>query len=172
MNATTPSYTYLFVCLCLCVGCTCQGMHMFTWKSEVNLWELVLSFNHVGSWDKIQVVSLGCRHLYPLSHCAGPLNFFVTQNIFILANATICKKKINIYLFYMWVFHLLICMCTLCMPCGCRSQKQTLDILETRGIDGYELPWVLGIKLGSSARPTSTKSLIELSSLQPLKCYY
>lgn len=172
MNSTTPNYTYLFVCSCVLGGYTCQGIHMYTWKSEVNLWELVLSFNHVGSWDKIQVVSFGCRpRLYPLSCCAGSLNFFVTQNISPKKKKFYYLKK-NIYLSYMWVFCLLICMCTLCMPCGCGSQKQALDILETGSIDGYELPRVLRIKRGSSARAMSTKSLIGLSSLQPLKCYY
>ena len=30
-------------------------------------------FHHVGPRDQTQVLRLGCKHLYPLSHVAGPL---------------------------------------------------------------------------------------------------
>lgn len=39
---------YLFMC-----GCACTA---FMWTSEDNLWEMVLPFHHMGSWDQTQVI--------------------------------------------------------------------------------------------------------------------
>lgn len=118
-NSLCKPRTPVVTCLCLpsagvivINGCHNTKLHLFTYvfmggvhmpghtyvHMEIRGQLVALSFNHVGSWDKIQVVSPGCRHLYPLGRCAGPLNFFVTRNIFLLSNATIFKKIIFIYM--------------------------------------------------------------------------
>lgn len=44
----------------------CQGVF---WKPEDNLWELFRSFYYsMGSGNPSQVIRLGSRHSYPLSH--------------------------------------------------------------------------------------------------------
>lgn len=50
-----------------CVGPTMALM----WKSEKNLWVLDL-FYHLGSKDQTQVISLGGKCVYLLSHLTGP----------------------------------------------------------------------------------------------------
>ena len=57
------------VCVCVCV-CTSQRVHK---EVEDNLWESVLFFHDVGPRDQTQVVRLGTKHLYLLSHPAHPL---------------------------------------------------------------------------------------------------
>jgi hypothetical protein len=42
---------------------------------EDKLWELVLSFYHVGSRDQTQVIRLGVRCIFLLSHLARPFLF-------------------------------------------------------------------------------------------------
>lgn len=43
---------------------------MDMWKSETNLQMSILSSNHMVFRDRTQVIRLGGRHLYPLSHLA------------------------------------------------------------------------------------------------------
>lgn len=50
--------------------CTLPIAHLH--KPEVSLQMLVLSLHHVGPRDETQVVRLGVRCLYSLSHLAGP----------------------------------------------------------------------------------------------------
>lgn len=47
-----------------------------TWRSENNLWELVISFHHVGSRKRTQGPRLGPYSLCPLSHLASSLFYF------------------------------------------------------------------------------------------------
>lgn len=49
----------------------CVRVHLSEGQTN-NLWELTLSFCHMGSWDQTQVVSLGGKLLYMLSHLTGP----------------------------------------------------------------------------------------------------
>lgn len=42
-------------------------------RSENNLRELVLSFQHVSLGDRTQVPQIGCKTLYLLSHLHGPV---------------------------------------------------------------------------------------------------
>ena len=53
----------MHVCVYLCV---CAIVHKY--KSEGSFGELVLFLNHVGSWDQVQVIRLGGKYLYSLSH--------------------------------------------------------------------------------------------------------
>ena len=45
---------YVYLCVCVCV-CVCVSPHAM-WRSEVTLWESVLSFYHVDSTDLTQVI--------------------------------------------------------------------------------------------------------------------
>lgn len=48
----------------------CVTMHV--WRSEDNLQESVLSFQHVVSGALTQIVRLGSKHLCPLSYLTSP----------------------------------------------------------------------------------------------------
>lgn len=56
--------------------CLCTIMCM-----EVNLWEMVLTFYHVGSREHTQVIGLGGRRPGRLSHLASPLELFITISL-------------------------------------------------------------------------------------------
>lgn len=60
------SFLLFFICVYVC-----RGMHVMVHvgRSEVNLWELLLFFQHVGSGDQTWVVRLGGQHLA----CLGDL---------------------------------------------------------------------------------------------------
>lgn len=69
----------LFVCLVQERG---RGMHYSVWsmwRSEVALWESVLSFHHVESGDPIQVVILVTKCLHPLPSLVS-LSFRAAQD--------------------------------------------------------------------------------------------
>ena len=53
--------------MCVCV-CVCVYSVPCIWKSENNLWELVIPFHHVDLQDKTQVVRLGEKCPHPLNH--------------------------------------------------------------------------------------------------------
>lgn len=55
----------------MCVCCVCVHMHVHGGQDSLQV--LILTFYHVGSGDQTQVVSLGSKHIYPLSHIN---NFF------------------------------------------------------------------------------------------------
>lgn len=42
------------------------------WRLKDNLQRLFLSFYHMSAKDRTQVISLGSRHSYPLSHLIDP----------------------------------------------------------------------------------------------------
>lgn len=45
---------------------------LYLWRKQDNLWELVLSSNHVGSKDKTQVVRLAANTCTQPSHLSSP----------------------------------------------------------------------------------------------------
>jgi hypothetical protein len=47
------------------------------WSSENNLLESLLPFHYVDSEDQIQVMRLGGKQFYPLSHLAGPRFYII-----------------------------------------------------------------------------------------------
>jgi hypothetical protein len=49
------------------------------WKSEDSLQELDLSLHHMSLGDGNQIIFLGSRHFYPLSHLPGPPFLFATE---------------------------------------------------------------------------------------------
>lgn len=58
----------LFICVCVYVcGPVCRGVSV---ELEDNLWESVV-FHSVSLRGRTQVVRLGCKHLYLLTHLAG-----------------------------------------------------------------------------------------------------
>lgn len=62
----------IFVCICGIWEC-----HGTCVEVEDRLWELHLSFHDVGSLDRIQVIRLGSKHLFLLSHLLPPsLRFY------------------------------------------------------------------------------------------------
>lgn len=69
------SFFFFFTLVCVCV---CALAHM--WRSEDNLQELVLSFDHVGSRDWTKVIWLGSKWLYLLSYLASPHFFFFERH--------------------------------------------------------------------------------------------
>lgn len=54
-----------------------------TWRSEVNSWDLVLSFYYGCSEDQAQVVGAGSKHPYPLNHLINPrsVSFLLCTNL-------------------------------------------------------------------------------------------
>lgn len=46
-------------------------VYMPRWSSEVNFWESVFPFNHLGPKYQTHVVKSGAESLYPLSHLTG-----------------------------------------------------------------------------------------------------
>lgn len=45
------------------------------------MWELILSFHYVDPGTQIQVIRLGGKHPYPLSHLAGPSMLIILGSI-------------------------------------------------------------------------------------------
>lgn len=64
-------YTLLVCIVCLCVH-TCIHLTAHMWGAEDNLWEQVLSFQCVGSWNL--VIRLRGKNLGQLSHLPGPVS--------------------------------------------------------------------------------------------------
>lgn len=62
-------YTHVHVCV---KACAMAGVC----SSEDSLWELVLSFSYVSPKGQTEVVKLGGRHAYPLSHLTSPMFSF------------------------------------------------------------------------------------------------
>lgn len=84
-----------------------------------------------GSWEQTQVVRLGREHLYLLSHLAG---------LELLLN-----NALGLFIFILWIcmFCLHICMSTICVPGALEIQKRTLCPLE------LELWMIVGHHVGS-----------------------
>lgn len=51
----------------VCVVCVCLSAKVYMWKSEDNLWELVLPFHLAGPRDGTYTVRRGSKSLYPIS---------------------------------------------------------------------------------------------------------
>lgn len=66
-------FFFLHLCVCACAH-TCTWAHM--WRSEDNLQEVVLSFDHVGTRDWTKVIWLGGKWPYLLSYLSSPHFFF------------------------------------------------------------------------------------------------
>lgn len=69
------------VALSLCVYgrvyvCVWPTAIVHMWKSKDNLGKLIFSFYYVCPGDQTQVVELGSKFLYMLSHLIGPKEFF------------------------------------------------------------------------------------------------
>lgn len=54
------------------LACTHVHVPRYTHGSQVNLWNLVLTFYHMGPEDQAQLIRLGGQCLYPLTCPAGP----------------------------------------------------------------------------------------------------
>lgn len=54
----------------------CHSIHV---EIRGQLWELVLSFHHVGPTDQVQVLRLESNFLYSLSHLTGPWLLFLAK---------------------------------------------------------------------------------------------
>lgn len=66
-----------------------------TWRTEDNLQNFVLSFDHLGTRDHTWVLRLSGRHLYLLNQCYGPYHH-------------ICRKqKCGINLLFMKTYEFL-----------------------------------------------------------------
>lgn len=46
---------------------------VYVWRTEDNLYGLVLSYHHGVPRDQTRIIRIGSKHLYPLSHLSGPL---------------------------------------------------------------------------------------------------
>lgn len=57
------------------------------WRSEVNLWELVLSFYHVCARDGTHIVQVGGQHLSLLSYLADPFIIYFESGSHAVAQA-------------------------------------------------------------------------------------
>lgn len=68
-----------FKLLILMCGHACATAHM--WKLKDNQQGLFLSFYHMGTRDRTQVISLGSRHSYPLSHLIDPKQFNLIMSL-------------------------------------------------------------------------------------------
>lgn len=68
--------------MCVCGVSVCVSVCMLAclWGSEANLWEVFLSFYHVGPREQIQVIRLGRKFSYPLSHLAHSVPTFIIWN--------------------------------------------------------------------------------------------
>ena len=78
LNTFILFYFYMYL-LYMCVleyGGDHEYLMSCIWGSEGSLQEPFLSFYSVGPWDQTQVVRLGGRHLFLLSHLAGPRTAF------------------------------------------------------------------------------------------------
>lgn len=66
------------------------------WRSEENLQELILSY-YMGSGTQTQVLRLGCRHLYPLSHLAGPQHVLTMEKLVkaVLQNQELGQSRVE-----------------------------------------------------------------------------
>ena len=62
------SFVHLFLCICVC---RCMCATACTWEPEDNLWWLVFSLNHGSPGAGTQVIRLGGRRVFLLSHLAG-----------------------------------------------------------------------------------------------------
>lgn len=72
---------FLYFTLCIYMwDCMFHSKNIIQWRSEDHLWELV-SFNHVGLRDWIQVIKLGRKCLYSWSQLSGPWQFFLEDKI-------------------------------------------------------------------------------------------
>lgn len=59
------------VCVCVYVhACACACVMTFSYRSEDNIQELMVSFYQVGPLYRIQVVRFGAKHVYPLRYFA------------------------------------------------------------------------------------------------------
>lgn len=73
-------FYYLLICVCVCVSmsecmCACVHMSQCTCGGQRTYWRvssLLLSYGFMGPTDWAQVLRLGGRHLYKLSHLALP----------------------------------------------------------------------------------------------------
>lgn len=63
------------VCVCVC------EWQQYGRSTEDNIWELVLSFHHVGPRNQIQVFILGRKSPYFLSHLRGPQMEFSISHV-------------------------------------------------------------------------------------------
>jgi hypothetical protein len=66
------------------------------WKSEDNMWELVLSFYHMVSGDQTHIVKLVGKCLYLLNHLGWP-------RMLVMKAILICIEDPS---FVLWKFHI------------------------------------------------------------------
>lgn len=70
--------------------CVLVMVHM--WRSEDIFWHLAFSFYHLGVRGHSQMVSLGSKHFYLLSHHVGPLPLIIDLlGVFFLE----CSPKVS-----------------------------------------------------------------------------
>lgn len=67
-------FIVFLVCVCVYFVCVCVHTHGMS-KSE-DRWESVLVFYLVRSWDQTQIIRLGSKRLYRLSHLFGHKEMF------------------------------------------------------------------------------------------------
>lgn len=58
-------------------------------RAEDNLWELILSFQHVEPEHQTQGPQTRWQELYPLTHLSSPRNLFIQEQFFGMYNFTI-----------------------------------------------------------------------------------
>ena len=92
------TYLHTYVCVCVCVHATA-----WVWKLDNNLPQLVLSSFMWVPWrskrEQSQVVSLGGRYPYELSHLASFLNAWENTNQNFSSERLLCSNVI-LQLFY------------------------------------------------------------------------
>lgn len=79
-----PLFSHLFMCTCIVHACACMfvcggGGDVLVYDTCVEgreqlagVWKSVFFLHYIGSEALTQVVRLGSKHLYPLSHLTGP----------------------------------------------------------------------------------------------------
>lgn len=99
-------------------------------RAEDNFWDLVLLVYCVGLGDGAQMSGFDSGHLCPLSHLAGPYNYYFFLQIFIFISVYVQESDET-----------------------CRGPR----ISGTELYMAVSFPvWVLGTKLRSSTRVTNT----------------
>lgn len=63
------------------------------WRSEDNLWKLVLSVHHTHPGNPIQVIKFDSKHLYMLSHLTSSLWVFEKVSGSLCDSVTHCVAK-------------------------------------------------------------------------------
>lgn len=96
-------YIYLlYLLICSAWGahaCVYMPWSMYVWKSEESLWELVLSFHHVGPRDGTHVIRLNNKFLYLLSHLSSPRVAFLILNCLAIPGTEEATRRTGIHVY-------------------------------------------------------------------------